>query len=80
MKLVPLRKALKETIFQIAVLHLLLLIFQALRTGDFMYLSIANILDFHLFIEGFEYTATTAIFSGLPVLILFVTNYVRSRK
>jgi hypothetical protein len=67
--------AIKETIFMIASLHIALLVLYAVWHQEWVLLDLANILDAHLFIEGFEYSITTAGIGLVVLLLLLLRNY-----
>lgn len=70
--------ALKETIFNIAVLHLVLLAVYVGISGDFSFFSMASILDMKLFFPDVDYGSTTLALMGLlPVLMLWGFHYFR---
>jgi hypothetical protein len=71
-------KALKETIFYCAVLHLVLLGVYVIMSGDWTYFNVASIFDLRLFFPRIDYgSLTVAAVSALPVLLFFIWQYFR---
>ena len=72
-------KALKETIFYCAAVHLILLAIYVIMSGDLTYFNLASIFDLKLFYPQMDYASlTVATISALPVIALFVWQYVRT--
>ncbi len=72
--------AIKETIFIIALIHIILLVIYAVLSGNFVYLNVANILDIQLFFRQLEYTPLVGLIGWIFVVALFVWNYFRLQK
>lgn len=71
-------KALKETIFNIAVIHLVLLAVYVAMSRDFSFFSMASILDMKLFFPEIDYGSLNLALIGLvPVLVLWGFHYFR---
>jgi uncharacterized membrane protein YidH (DUF202 family) len=74
-------RALKETIFYCAAIHLVLLGIYVIMSGDWTFLSIASIFDMKLFFPAIDYASLTVVLVGLvPVIALFVWQYARAAK
>ncbi len=72
-------KALKETIFYSAVIHLILLAIHMVRTGDWTLYNMASIFDMKLYFPEIDYgSVTTAAIAMIPVIALFFWNYFRA--
>jgi hypothetical protein len=73
--------ALKETIFQLAVLHLLMIGVQAIRSGDFQLVHLASILDLRFVLEDVSYSISSNLLFYVPIVLLFLVNFaLLSRK
>jgi hypothetical protein len=72
--------AVKETIFQFAVLHILMIAFQAIRTGDFQLVHLASILDLHFFFDNVPYTVSSNLLLYVPVTLLLLVNFLVLRR
>jgi len=69
----------KDTIFQLASLHLFIILLRAVFTGDYGYLNMADIMDLKFFFPDLQYTALVGIITGIPVLIVLFINYSRAK-
>lgn len=68
--------AIKETIFQFAALHLVILVFQAIRRGELVHLNMASVLDLRFLIPDLEYTFETGLILVIPVVLVLMVNYI----
>lgn len=72
--------AIKETVFQVAALHILMITFQAIRTGDFQLVHLASILDLHFFFEDVPYTVSSNLLLYVSVALLLLVNFLVLRR
>lgn len=81
MKLVKdIARAAKETIFQIAFIHLLILIVISLRDSNASNLNISSILDLRLIIPGYQNTSQITMVLHLLLALLFIANILFAKK
>lgn len=71
--------ALEKTIFYMACVHLLLILTQAVRTGDYTFINMAAILDLDFFFP-IAFTLTTAVLTVLPIILLFLFLVWREKR
>ncbi len=69
-------RAIKETIFQLAVLHSILIVIQAIRTGDYQLVHLASIMDLHFLFKDVSYTFLSNVLYFIPVVILLLVNFI----
>jgi hypothetical protein len=71
-------KALKETIFNIAVLHLVMLAAYVAMSRDFSFFSMVSILDMKLFFPEIDYGSLNLALIGMVlVLAMWCFHYFR---
>ena len=70
--------ALEKTIFYGACIHLLLLLFHALRTGKFVYIDMADILDLKLLFPNLTYTPLVTALATLPIIAIFAYHFFKA--
>lgn len=68
--------AIKETIFQLAVLHSALIAVQAIRTGEYQVVHLASILDLHFLLEDVSYSFLSNVLLYVPVVTLLLVNFI----
>jgi len=73
-------QAIKETIFQFAVLHIVLIAYQAIRTGDLRFVHLASIMNLTFFFEDISFTLSSNLLLFVPVVLLLLVNFVLLRR
>jgi hypothetical protein len=72
-------RAFRDTVFQFACLHLLLIAIQALRTGDYKLVHMASILDLNFWFQNVPYTLLSNLLLFIPIVVVFFINFRRSK-
>lgn len=72
-------RAFKETIFQLACLHVLLIVIQAVRTSNYDLVHLSSIMDLGFWVENPPYSFLSNLLLFVPIVALFFFNFKKSK-
>lgn len=72
-------RAFEKTVFQLACLHVLLIVIQAVRTGDYKLVHLSSIMDLGFWIQNPPYTSISNLLLFVPIVALFFLNFRKTK-